>query len=282
MNNVMKLKLMANLIRQDIITMLSESKSGHTAGPLGMADVFTALYFNFMRIDPNKPKDPNRDFLVLSNGHICPVQYAAMANRGYFRKRELLTFRKTGSRLQGHPHRESLPGLETSSGPLGEGLGQAAGMALGLKRDGKKNRVICLTSDGEHEEGSTWEAVMFAATYNLGNLTCIIDRNKIQIDGPTEEIMPLNSLKEKYLSFGWGVIDIDGNDMEKIVEVLNISAIPREKPLVIVAHTIPGKGVSFMEKDYRWHGKPPSKEEAGKALIELEDERLRLLGLKEV
>ncbi len=274
--SIKELKLIANTLRQNIIKMLYKAKSGHTAGPLGMADIFTALYFHHLNVYPKKPKHPDRDLLVLSNGHICPVLYAAMAKKGFFPKKELLTFRQTGSRLQGHPHRESLPGLETSSGPLGSGLSQAAGMALALKKDGKKNKVVCVTSDGEHQEGNTWEAVMFAEKYALDNLTVIVDRNRIQIDGFTEEIMPLKSLREKYASFGWGTIEINGNNMKDILTALHISMKPRKHALVIIAHTTPGKGVSFMENKYEWHGKPPSEEEAVRALEELEEQRRHL------
>jgi len=270
------LKLMANTLRQDVVKMLLESQSGHMAGPLGMADIFSALYFNFLNINPKNPNAIDRDYLILSNGHICPILYASMAHAGFFDISELKTFRKLGSRLQGHPHKGSLPEIETSSGPLGEGLAQSAGIALALKNDHKQNKVICITSDGEHDEGSTWEAIMFASKYELGNLTVIVDRNKIQLDGNTEQIMPLKSLKEKYLAFGWGVLEINGNDMKQVLDALNIVAIPREKPLAIIAHTIPGKGVSFMEHRYEWHGKAPNKDEADKALIELNEERNRI------
>ncbi|HIH10792.1 TPA: transketolase [Candidatus Woesearchaeota archaeon] len=257
LHSIKDLQMMANIIREDIITALTEAKSGHSAGPLGMADIFTALYFNVLKHNPRKPNWPGRDRLVLSNGHICPVLYATMANAGYFPKKELLTLRKLGTRLQGHPHRESLPGLETTSGPLGSGLSQAAGMAYGLKIDKKPNLVFALCSDGEHDEGNHWEAVLFAAKYKLSNLIAITDRNYIQIDGNTENIMPLDPLDQKYNAFNWNVITIDGNDFKQILAVLHKARSNRDRPLMIIANTIPGKGVEYMENDYRWHGSPP-------------------------
>lgn len=264
-----RLKEKANLIRQDIIKMLVEAGSGHSAGPLGMADIFTALYFKILKFDPKNPDWDGRDRLVLSNGHICPVLYATMAHAGFFPKEELKTLRKLDSRLQGHPHRSALPGLETTSGPLGCGLAQACGMALGLKLDKKHNRVYCLTSDGEHDEGNTWEAVMFAAKYKINNLTVIMDRNNIQIDGFTEDIMPLESLKQKYEAFNWHVIEINGHDFNEIISACEKARTIENKPVLILAHTIPGKGVDFMERKFEWHGKPPNKEEAEAALSEL-------------
>lgn len=260
----------ANEIRQDIIKMLLEAKSGHSAGPLGMADVFTVLYFtDAVNHNPQKPDWPERDRIILSNGHICPVQYTAMAHVGYFPVEELMTLRKLGTRLQGHPHREKLPGLETSSGPLGSGLSQACGMAYGFKMDKKKNQVFCLLGDGELDCGQIWEAVMWAGKNRLDNLTAIIDRNNIQIDGFTEDIMPLEPLREKFESFGWHVLEINGNNIEEIYNSLLEAKAIFEKPVCIIAHTIPGKGVDFMEFDFNWHGKPPSKEEAEKALSQL-------------
>ena len=267
--NIKQLELMANTIRKDLLLSLVEAKTGHSAGPLGMADIFTALYFNILNHNPKNPQWEKRDRLILSNGHICPVLYAAMANAGYFPKKELLTLRKLGTRLQGHPHREALPGLETTSGPLGSGLSQAAGMAYALKIDKKPNVVFCLTSDGEHEEGNTWEAIMFAAKNKLNNLIVIIDRNYIQIDGDTEDIMPLDPLDKKYQSFNWNVITINGNNMKEVIATLQKSRHNKNKPLVIIANTTPGKGVSFMENDYQWHGKPPTKEQCDIALSEL-------------
>jgi transketolase len=266
------LEEMANKIRQDLIEALVEAKSGHSAGPLGMADIFSALYFHILNNDPNRPDWPDRDRVVLSNGHICPVLYSTLANAGYFPLEEFkTTLRKIDSRLQGHPHRGSLPGLETTSGPLGSGISQSIGMALAARLDKRKNRVYCLTSDGEHQEGNTWEALMFAGKQKskLNNLTVVVDRNNIQIDGFTEEIMPLEPFREKYEAFNWHVIEVNGHDIAAFVAAVNEAKAIYEKPTVIIAHTIPGKGVSFMENDYTWHGKPPKPEEAKAALKEL-------------
>ena len=260
----------ANAIRQDIITMLTTAGSGHSAGPLGMADIFTALYFHILRHDPEHPDDPQRDRLFLSNGHICPVWYATLAHAGYFPKQEMrTTLRKLGSRLQGHPHRRSLPPIENPSGPLGQGLSQAAGYAYGARMDGRSFRTYCIMSDGEQEEGQTWEAVMFAGNKRLANLTAIMDRNNIQIDGMTEDIMPLEPLRTKYEAFNWHVIDIDGHNLTEIIAACNEAKAVAEKPVLILAHTIPGKGVDFMEGKYEWHGKPPNAAEAALALREL-------------
>ncbi len=259
----------ANLIRRDIIRMLLAAGSGHSAGPLGMTDIFTALYFKILKHNPKDPNWEERDRLVLSNGHICPVLYATMAHAGYFPIAELKTLRKFGSRLQGHPHRSALPGLETTSGPLGSGLSQSCGMALAARIDKANWRVYCLMSDGEHNEGNTWEAVMLAGKYKLNNLTAVMDRNNIQIDGYTEDIMPLEPIKDKYESFGWHVLEVDGHNLQQIVDAFAEAQAIFEKPTLILAHTIPGKGVSFMEGKFEWHGKPPNKEEAEKALIEL-------------
>lgn len=263
------LEEMANKIRQDIIETLLEAGSGHSAGPLGMADIFTAMYFHVLNHDPKNPDWPDRDRLVLSNGHICPILYVAMAHAGYFPVEELKTLRKLNTRLQGHPHRAALPGLETTSGPLGSGLSQSCGMALAARLDKKKHRIYCLMSDGEHDAGNTWEAAMFAGKNRLNNLTAIMDRNNIQIDGVTEDIMPLESLRDKYESFNWHVLEIDGHNIEQFVAAVNEAKAVYEKPTMIIAHTIPGKGVSFMENDYTWHGKPPKKDEAIAALKEL-------------
>jgi transketolase len=263
----------ANDIRATIVQMLIEAKSGHTAGPLGMADVFTALYFNILKHDPKNPEWEERDRLVLSNGHIAPVLYATLAHAGYFPLAECLTLRKFGSRLQGHPEREKLPGVETTSGPLGSGLSQASGMAYGLRMDGKKNRVICLMSDGEHGEGNVWEAALFAGKNKLHNLTALIDRNNIQIDGMTEDVMPLEPLADKYRAFNWHVIEINGHNMEEIVDAFESARAIYEKPTLIIAHTIPGKGVHDIEFDYHWHGKTPKKEEGEKFLKEIRSMR---------
>ncbi len=259
----------ANVVREDIIKELVEAGSGHSAGPLGMADIFTALYFNILNHDPKNPEWEDRDRLMLSNGHICPVRYAAMAEAGYFPVSELATLRKLGTRLQGHPERKKLPGVETTSGPLGSGLAQASGYAYAARMDGKTFRVYCITSDGEHDEGNHWEAVMFAGKYNLSNLTVIVDRNNIQIDGFTEDIMPLDSLADKYKSFRWDVIEIDGHNMQEIIDATERAKAIHTNPTVIIANTIPGRGVSFMENKFEWHGKPPNAEEAKTALHEL-------------
>jgi transketolase len=256
-------------IRELIISTLLEAGSGHSAGPLGMTDVFTALYFHIANIDPKHPENPDRDRIVLSNGHICPVQYVTMAVRGFFPVAELKTLRKLDSRLQGHPHRTVLPGIENTSGPLGEGLSQAIGMALSARLDKKNYRVYCLTSDGEHQEGNTWEAVMAASKFKLSNMTVFMDRNNIQIDGTTEDVMPLETLRYKYEAFNWKVLEIDGHNMRMINDAVREAEATNEKPTMIIAHTIPGKGVSFMENDYTWHGKPPNDMEAKKALHEL-------------
>lgn len=259
----------ANFIRKDIIKMLLAAGSGHSAGPLGMADIFTALYFHILRHDPKNPSWSERDRLVLSNGHICPVLYASLARAGYFPLEELLTLRKLGSRLQGHPHRGSLPGVETTSGPLGSGLSQAAGMALAARLDNKKYRTYCLMSDGEQEEGNIWEAAMFIGKNKLSNLIAIMDRNNIQIDGFTENVMPLEPLRQKYESFNWHVLEVDGHNFPQIISAVAEAQAIYEKPTLVIAHTVPGRGVSFMERNYLWHGKPPSKEEAKLALHEL-------------
>lgn len=266
---IQELERRANVIRQSIIEMLTEAGSGHTAGPLGMTDIFTALYFHVLKHDPKNPDWEDRDRLFLSNGHICPVRYATMAHAGYFPVEELKTLRKFGSRLQGHPERERLPGMETTSGPLGSGLGQAAGYAYASRMDGKKFRIYCVMSDGEHDEGVLWESAMFAGKYKLSNLTGIIDRNNIQIDGMTENVMPLESLRAKWEAFNWHVLEIDGHNIEEFVDAVEQSKAIYEKPTVIIAHTIPGKGIPEIEFDYRWHGIPPDKEQAKRFLEQL-------------
>jgi len=259
----------ANRLREDVIEMLTEAGSGHSAGPLGMAEVFAAMYFFILNHRPKEPSWPQRDRLILSNGHICPILYATLARAGYFPLKELKTLRKLGSRLQGHPHRKSLPGVETTSGPLGSGLSQAIGVALAARLDGARYHTYVIMSDGEHQEGNVWEAVMFAGKNRLSNLTAIIDRNNIQIDGYTEDVMPLEPLRDKYQAFGWNVIDVNGHDIEEFVAAVLEAKAVYEKPTVIIAHTIPGKGVSFMEQKYQWHGIPPTKEQAKEALRQL-------------
>jgi transketolase len=266
---VLALEKQGEAIRETIISMLVAAGSGHTAGPLGMADIFTAFYFHILHHDPKNPDLEDRDRLILSNGHICPVRYAAMAHSGYFPVEECLTLRKFGTRLQGHPERSRLPGLETTSGPLGEGLSQAAGIAYAFRMDAKKQRVYCVISDGEVQEGNTWEAVLFAGKNKLSNLTVVMDRNNIQIDGMTEDIMPLEPLAEKYRAFNWHVLEVDGHNFRAFVDAINEAKAIHEKPTLIIAHTIPGKGVPEIEFDYHWHGKPPTKEEGQRFLKEI-------------
>jgi transketolase len=272
------LEELAIKLREDVISIVSRAGSGHIAGPLDMAEIFATLYFHVLNHNPKDPSWPDRDRVVLSNGHICPILYATLARAGYFPKEELLTLRKLGSRLQGHPHRGTLPGIETTSGPLGSGLSQACGMALAAKLDNKKYRIYCLMSDAEQQEGNIWEAVMFASKYKLSNITAIIDRNNIQIDGFTEDVMPLEPLKAKYESFGWNVIEINGHDIYQIYSAIAESWAIFEKPTVIIAHTIAGKGVSFMEKDYFWHSRSFKPGEAEKALKELRSLRGKIHG----
>jgi len=260
----------AEAIRESIVKMLLAAGSGHSAGPLGMADLMTALYFRVMRHDPKDPDWSERDLFFLSNGHCVPVLYAAMAHAGYFPKKELMSLRHLGSRLQGHPERAALPGLESTSGPLGSGISQAAGAALSLKLDQNKNRMVYVaTGDGELNQGNNWEGIMFAAKYKLDNLVAIIDRNSIQIDGNTEEVMPLEDLKLKWESFGWQVQEVDGHNIEAIIDALAMARSVSGRPSVIIAHTIPGKGVDFMEDDFRWHGKVPNQKQAQEALHDL-------------
>lgn len=275
-----QLEAKAETIREDIIEMLEAAGSGHSAGPLGLADIFAALYFDILKIDPTNPTWEERDILLLSNGHCVPVQYATMAEAGFFERDELLTLRKFGSRLQGHPERERLPGLETTSGPLGSGLSQGAGMAYVLEKIDKiKERwIYVVMSDGELDEGNVWEAAMFAGKYKLHNLIGIIDRNNIQIDGPTEEVMPLEDLKGKWESFGWHVQETDGNNIESVIDAVAMARSITNRPSVIIAHTIPGKGVDFMEYDYHWHGKPPNHEEAKEALAKLRSLNGKIIG----
>lgn len=265
-----RLELIATDIRKDIIRMLEHAGSGHSAGPLGLTDIFTALYFDIIKHDPANPDWDERDLLLLSNGHCVPVRYATMAHAGYFDKKELLTLRRFGSRLQGHPERTRLPGLENTSGPLGSGLSQAVGMGLALRMNKQTHRwIYVVMGDGEINEGNVWEAAMLAGKEKLGNLIAIIDRNNIQIDGPTEHVMPLEDLKAKWEAFGWHVLEIDGNDIEAVIDACAMGRAIHEKPVMILAHTVPGKGVDFMENDFHWHGMPPNHEQAKLALHEL-------------
>jgi transketolase len=268
--SIERLETIANDIREDIIRMLEHAGSGHSAGPLGLADIFAALYFDILKHDPKNPDWEERDILLLSNGHCVPVRYVAMAHAGYFPKPELMTLRQLGSRLQGHPERTKLPGLENTSGPLGCGLSQASGMALAMRMNNQLHRyVYVVMGDGELDEGNIWEAAMLAAKEKLHNVIGIIDRNNIQIDGPTENVMPLEDLKAKWEAFGWHVLEINGNDIEAVIDACAMARAIVEKPVMIIAHTIPGKGVDFMEGDFHWHGAPPNHEQAKKALHEL-------------
>lgn len=255
------LKLKANKARQLLITALdaarANSGSGHTGGPLGMADILTAMYFHVLRHDPKNVDWEDRDRLILSNGHICPIRYVSMSQAGYFPVEELKTLRKLGTRLQGHPHRTALPGVETTSGPLGEGLSQGIGIALSGRIDKKDYMTYVLTSDGEHQEGNIWEAAMFAGKLKLNNLIQVIDYNNMQIDGRVEDIMPLEPFRAKYEAFNWHAIDVDGNDIKAFIEAVKEAQSAQDKPVIIIAHTVPGKGISFMENNYKWHGMPP-------------------------
>ena len=266
-----EIKQKSTRMRRNIIRMLEHAGSGHSAGALGMADLVATLYFGVMNIDPKNPEDPERDLFMLSNGHTVPVQYAAMAEAGFFPESELMTLRQWGSRLQGHPERMMLPGLETTSGPLGCGVAQGAGMAYALQYlDKQRHRwVYVVTGDGELDEGNIWESAMFAGKYKLAQLIVFVDRNNIQIDGPTEDVMPLENLREKWESFGWHVQEIDGNNVRAVIDAVNFAKAVENKPCCIITHTIPGKGVDFMEYDYAWHGVAPNSEQAEQALAEL-------------
>lgn len=266
-----ELEIKANEARELVIQTLFEAGSGHSAGSLGMVDIFTAFYFHILHHDPKVPDWEDRDRLILSNGHICPILYVSLAQSGYFPVEELKTLRKINSRLQGHPHRGTLPGIETTSGPLGEGLSQGIGVALSARLDQRKYHTYVLSSDGEHQEGNTWEAVMFAGKRKLNNITMVIDRNNIQIGGRTEDIMPLEPLKEKYEAFGWEVIEVDGNNIKEFVDAVRSARNVTEKPTCIIAHTIPGKGVSFMENNFEWHGKVPNSSEYQIAMKEIQN-----------
>jgi transketolase len=268
---IKQLEQKANDVRKDIIRMLLAAGSGHSAGPLGLADLMTTLYFNILNIDPKNPEWEGRDYFLMSNGHCVPVQYAVMAERGFFPLEELLTLRKFGSRLQGHPERTKLPGLENTSGPLGCGIAQASGIAYNLQYlDGVTHRfVYVVASDGELDEGNSWEAAMFAGKYKLSQLIVFVDRNNIQIDGPTDEVMPLEDLRGKWEAFGWHVQEINGHNPESIIDAAAMARAVTNRPSVIITHTIPGKGVDFMEYDYKWHGAPPNNEQAKEALEKL-------------
>jgi len=266
---IKELEIIANRLRISTIEMVAHAGSGHQGGPLGMADVFSVLYFHALNHDPKNPEWEERDRLILSNGHTCPIRYAAMAEAGYFPHEELKTLRRLGTRLQGHPERLKLPGAETTSGPLGAGLAQAAGLAYAAKMDKKKWRVFCQTSDGEHEAGLHWEAMLFAGKYRLDNLVCIVDRNNIQIDGRTEDIMPLEPLRQKYESFNWHVLECDGNSVSAVVAALEATKSLFDKPICVLTHNVPGKGVSYMENNFVWHSQPFKPGQAEAAVDEL-------------
>jgi len=272
LHTLVELNEMARQIRRDIINMLLISKSGHSGGPLGMTDIFTALYFNKMNIDESFPDMPERDYIFLSIGHIAPVWYATLARRGYFPLEELKTLRKVNGRLQGHPaplKTHGLPGVEIASGSLGQGLSIAVGCALGLKLDKKENTVFCINGDGEIQEGQIWEAIMTAAHHKVDNLIMIIDVNNCQIDNRVQNVMNLDPIADKFKAFNWQVFEMNGNDMKNIIETIDLAKAVRGKPSVILAHTKMGKGVTFMEDDFRWHGVPPNPEQGKAALEEL-------------
>lgn len=264
-----QLEEQAKKIRQDIITMVGEAGSGHPGGSLSAADIVTALYFYLMRNDPANPKNPDRDRFVLSKGHAAPVLYAALAERGYFPKEEIHTLRKLGSKLQGHPDMNKVPGVEMSTGSLGQGLSVSVGMALAGKLDKKNYRVYTLLGDGESQEGMIWEAAMAAAHFKLDNLTAFLDYNGFQIDGPVSDIMNPEPLADKWRAFGWHVVQIDGHNMEEIIAAVEMAKATSGKPTMIIAKTVKGKGVSFMENQVGWHGVAPKPEEMKRALEEL-------------
>lgn len=269
-HTIRQLEARARELRQLVVRQVTAAGSGHVAGPLGFADVMAVLYFRILRLRPEEPNWIDRDLFIMSNGHYAPLLYAAMAMRGFLSELELMSLRQFGSRLQGHPERVKLPGLETTSGPLGCGLSQAAGMAYHIQYLQNTNRfVYCSLGDGELNEGNIWEAAMFAAKYKLGRLIAIVDRNDIQIGGSTEQVMPLGNLGDKWRSFGWYVQEIDGHDMVLIIAAIESAQVVREQPSMIIAHTVPGRGVDFMEGDYRWHGKAPSVKQAAAALAQL-------------
>ena len=266
-----KIKTIAREMRMDIIRMLTRAGSGHPAGALGLADVFAALYFKILKQNHEKPDWQDRDRLILSNGHVCPVLYAALAHRGYFSLSILKKLRQLNSPLQGHPHNNTLPGIETSSGPLGQGISLAVGMALAAKIDKAQHHIFCVTSDGEHNEGQVWEALMLANKYRLGNLINIIDYNRIQIDGYIKDIMPLGNLKNKYQSFGWKMLEMDGHNISQIIRTLTRAKSYQKSPVAVIAKITPGKGVKFMENKYQWHGKAPNEKQAQLALEQLKN-----------
>lgn len=267
--NIDQLQSMAKTIRKDIVTMLTESGSGHPGGSLSAVEILTTLYFNEMNINPEKPKDLDRDRFVLSKGHAAPVLYSALARRGYFNVDELKTLRKIGSILQGHPNMNEVPGVDMSTGSLGQGISAAVGMALAGKMDNKSYRVYTLLGDGELEEGQVWEASMSAAHYKLGNLTAFVDYNGLQIDGKCEDVMNPAPISNKFEAFGWNVISVDGHGFEAIMNAIESGKKVQDKPTVIVCKTIKGKGVSFMENQAGWHGTAPNREQCEQAIEEI-------------
>ncbi|MBU3104436.1 transketolase [Clostridium gasigenes] len=271
--NVQELKAIAKTVRGDIVSMLTESASGHPGGSLSAADIVTALFFGEMNIDVNNPKDENRDRFVLSKGHAAPVLYSALARKGYFPIEELKTLRKIGSRLQGHPSMRCLPGIDMSTGSLGQGISSAVGMALAGKIDNKSYRVYTILGDGELEEGQVWEATMCAAHYKLNNLTAFIDFNGLQIDGNIEDVMNPSPIDTKFEAFGWNTIIIDGHNMDEILAAIEKAKACTDKPTAIICKTVKGKGVSFMENKASWHGTAPSKEQCRQALTEIGGDR---------
>lgn len=271
-----RIELLARRVRVSILDMLATAGSGHLAGSLDMADAFATLYAQVLRYDPEEPLWEKRDRLILSNGHIAPVLYATLAHVGFFPLEELATLRRFGSRLQGHPERMKVPGVETTSGPLGDGLSQAAGIALAGALDHASYRTYCITSDGEHQCGILWEAVLFASRHGLASLTNIVARNGIQIGGPTEVVMPLEPLVQKYEAFNWHVQEVDGHNVEMFADALEQAALETSRPSVIVAHTIPGKGVPEIESDFTWHGKVPTADQAARWIEALTSEHTRV------
>jgi transketolase len=270
--SILELQEMARQIRRDIIKMLMISKSGHSGGPLGLADIFSSLYFNILNIDPKNPQWSERDYFFLSAGHLCPAWYATLARRGYFPLNELATLRQINGRLQGHPapaYTHGVPGIEIASGALGQGLSVAVGCALGLRLDKKPNRVYVLLGDGELDEGQIWEAAMTAAHHKIDKLIAIVDRNDCQIDNRTSKVMDLEPLAEKWISFGWNVLECDGHDIDQFLQVEKQAQELKGKPTVILAYTYMGKGVSFMHNDHKWHGVPLNEEQGKQALSEL-------------
>ena len=271
-NNVEELKSISKLIRKDIVSMLTESASGHPGGSLSAADIVTTLFFKEMNIDPNNPKNPDRDRFVLSKGHCSPALYSCLANRGFFPLEDLKTFRNIKSYLQGHPDMKNIPGVDMTTGSLGQGLSAAVGMAIAGKMDNKNYRVYCVLGDGEIEEGQIWEAEMSANKYKLDNLCVIVDNNNLQIDGTIKEVMSPYPIDEKFRSFGFEIIKIDGHNIQEIIDAFDVAKNVKEKPVCIIAKTIKGKGISYMENQIGWHGKAPNEEQYKIALEELNGE----------